>query len=238
MTALLHAATSQNFEPNKKSFGHVRTMRFHQGNMPFRRVPNTFFVWLLGHTQLEVSICEHGRQDPRLATRSGFSLLEVMLATAILASSALVLSSLLGLGAKFGSRAEARTEALAQAQSLLDEFLALPSRQTEQQTELTGIINSNPARGYRIRMQEASPTSLHPGSGGNNQTANAATGPMLPIASAISHGEGTSTPVQPPPGRLMLVTVEVFESANTEPATDQPALCHLVKLCRAPANAP
>ena len=80
------------------------------------------------------------------ARRAGFSLLEVMLATAILAASALVLSSLLGLGAKFGSRAEERTEALAQAQSLLDEFLAMPAGAGEPLEEITGELAGTPTR--------------------------------------------------------------------------------------------
>src|SRR5690606_25167750 len=88
--------------------------------------------------------------------RAGFSLLEVMLATAILASSAMVLSSLLGLGAKFGRRAEARTEALSQAQSLLAEFLAMPGEEPEAESERTGLLNSSPPRAFRIRMVEAS----------------------------------------------------------------------------------
>lgn len=56
--------------------------------------------------------------------RAGFSLMEVIIATAILAASALVLSSLLGLGTKFGNRAELRSFALVKAQSVLDEYLA------------------------------------------------------------------------------------------------------------------
>jgi prepilin-type N-terminal cleavage/methylation domain-containing protein len=41
-------------------------------------------------------------------SRRGFSLLEVMIATAILAASAMVLLSLISLGTRFGSKAETR----------------------------------------------------------------------------------------------------------------------------------
>ncbi|MFN7626093.1 MAG: prepilin-type N-terminal cleavage/methylation domain-containing protein, partial [Pirellula sp.] len=50
-------------------------------------------------------------------SRGAFSLLEVMIATAILAGSAMVLLSLIGLGARYGNRAEVRIAALVQAQS-------------------------------------------------------------------------------------------------------------------------
>jgi Tfp pilus assembly protein PilV len=56
--------------------------------------------------------------------RSGLSLLEVMIATGILAGSAIVLSSIIGTGARFGNRAESRITAMVQAHSVLDETLA------------------------------------------------------------------------------------------------------------------
>ena len=56
-------------------------------------------------------------------SRRGFSLLEVMIATAILAASAMVLLSLISLGTRFGSKAETRIGGLVQAQSILDESI-------------------------------------------------------------------------------------------------------------------
>ena len=56
--------------------------------------------------------------------REAFSLLEVIIATAILAGSAMVLFSLISLGTKYGNRAEEKTIAVSQAQSVLDEFIA------------------------------------------------------------------------------------------------------------------
>ena len=184
--------------------------------------------------------------------RVGFSLLEVMLATAILASSAMVLSSLLGLGAKYGSRAEARTEALSQAQSLLAEFLAMPREAAEQESERTGLLNSNPLRSFRIRMVEASP------SGGDNAGMASSSLAMAPqamapqamapqamsagagygddsMASAFTGSLAGSSVHAPQPSRLVLVTVEVFESASAEAATTQAPISRLSQLVRTPA---
>jgi hypothetical protein len=62
--------------------------------------------------------------DHSIPARSGLSLLEVMIATGILAGSAIVLSSIIGTGARFGNRAESRITAMVQAHSVLDETLA------------------------------------------------------------------------------------------------------------------
>ncbi|MFN7874442.1 MAG: hypothetical protein ACK5PB_03945 [Pirellula sp.] len=62
--------------------------------------------------------------DRSTPVRSGLSLLEVMIATGILAGSAIVLSSIIGTGARFGNRAESRVTAMVQAHSVLDETLA------------------------------------------------------------------------------------------------------------------
>ena len=61
------------------------------------------------------------KHQPRL----GFSLLEVMLATAILAGSSLVLASMISAGSQLGQKAQDRTEAMLVAQSLIDETIAL-----------------------------------------------------------------------------------------------------------------
>lgn len=62
--------------------------------------------------------------DRSTPVRSGLSLLEVMIATGVLAGSAIVLSSIIGTGARFGNRAESRVTAMVQAHSVLDETLA------------------------------------------------------------------------------------------------------------------
>ena len=96
-------------------------------------------------------------------TRRGFSLLEIIIATAVLAASAMVLISLIGLGTKYGNRAEERTIALSQAESLIDEFLAQLG-QTEKQDEQSGILAGLPQRSYRIiaRHPSSSTTTRDP----------------------------------------------------------------------------
>lgn len=174
-------------------------------------------------------------------SRRGFSLLEVMLATAILASSAMVLSSLLGLGAKFGGRAEARTEALSQAQSLLAEFLAMPQEASEREQERTGVLPSNPPRAYRIRIVDAKPEASDTSNSAANSSAMSRSASAIPSRSDSFSNTGPSNSKQfpaPAPSRLMLVTVEVFESEQQQEANaDQPALCQLSQLVRFPAVA-
>jgi len=82
-------------------------------------------------------------------TRRGFSLLEIIIATAVLATSAMVLVSLIGLGAKYGNRAEERAIVLSQAESLMDEFLAQLGN-VENQDEQSGTLPGAPQRNYRI----------------------------------------------------------------------------------------
>lgn len=92
----------------------------------------------------------------RHRARSGFSLLEMIIATAILAASGLVLSSLLGLGARFGNRAEERTLAIEQAHSLLAQFLAQPTV-GETADEMTGELPGFPAMSFRLKVEEFTP---------------------------------------------------------------------------------
>jgi len=176
---------------------------------------------------------------PGRRKRSGFSLLEVMLATAILASSAMVLGSLLGLGSKFGSRAEARTEALSDAQSLLAEFLVLPGEQSEREDERTGILNSNPPRSFRIRMVDAVPGGAdRAGSGANSSlpaSSHSTMNSLTSSSSSASQANSSQSP-QPSPSRLVMVTVEVFESAEQEVSDDARVLCQLSQLVRIPAT--
>jgi prepilin-type N-terminal cleavage/methylation domain-containing protein len=82
---------------------------------------------------------------------AGFSLLEVIIATAILAASAMVLTSLLGLGTKYGNRAEERMVSIELAQALMDDFLARPSTASSED-EITGDLPGPPARSFRIRV--------------------------------------------------------------------------------------
>jgi hypothetical protein len=65
----------------------------------------------------------------------------------------MVLSSLLGQGAKFGSRAEQKAAAITAAQSVLDEFLAMPIA-SDQQSEVTGVIDGPSGMAYKIRHDD------------------------------------------------------------------------------------
>ncbi|MCA9159405.1 MAG: prepilin-type N-terminal cleavage/methylation domain-containing protein [Planctomycetales bacterium] len=172
-------------------------------------------------------------------TRSGFSLLEVILATAILASSAMVLSSLLGLGTKFGSRAEARTEALSDAESLLAEFLVLSGKQSEREEERTGILNSNPPRAFRIRMEDAAFGGIDAANSGANRSLSASSLSQMNNATsslpAASQSNSDRSPA-PLPSRLVMVTVEVFESSELEMSDDTRVLCQLSQLVRIPPD--
>ncbi len=125
-------------------------------------------------------------------TRRGFSLLEIIIATAVLASSAMVLISLIGLGVKYGNRAEERAIALSQAESLMDEFLAQLGT-VENQDEQSGTLIGPPPRNYRIT---AAPFEFgdawRAGSGGES-------------GEVSGRGQG---------GGLLRVTVEMFEAGS------------------------
>lgn len=86
-----------------------------------------------------------------MRARHAFSLLEIMIATAILAGSAMVLFSMIGLGTKYGNRAEEQSLAISQAQSVLDEFIARLSPE-ETQEGISGVLNGVPDRSYRIEI--------------------------------------------------------------------------------------
>jgi type II secretory pathway pseudopilin PulG len=77
----------------------------------------------------------------------GLSLLEVIIATAVLAGSGMVLFSIIGLGAKYARQAEELTLAHHYAQSVLDEWLAAPSSIGNDKTE---TLEENPQWSYRI----------------------------------------------------------------------------------------
>jgi type II secretory pathway pseudopilin PulG len=83
--------------------------------------------------------------------RPAFSLLEVVIATAVLAGSAMVLFSLLSLGSKFGAIAQQRTLALATAASVLEELIAT-NRIDPATTEMTGVTGGLQPLGYRLRV--------------------------------------------------------------------------------------
>ncbi len=155
--------------------------------------------------------------------RDAFSLLEIIIATAVLAASAMVLSSLIGQGSKFGNRAEERTIALSQAESLMDEFLAGLGKGDGRLEEISGELPGPPARGFRISatpfdiglnqssLSQASPNQASPNQADNN---------------AVVRGGG-----------LLRVTVELFETAGVQVAGQGKSLIEISRFIRQPRPA-
>ncbi len=140
--------------------------------------------------------------------RTAFSLLEVIIATAILAGSAMVLFSLIGMGTKYGNKAEQRTLAITQAQSMLDEFIArLPNE--EIRDEVTGVLPGTPTRSFRI---EVTPYEWPSSKGDAGR-----------IASTTGEASG---------GGLYRVTLELFEANNALAGAEGEPLCQLSQLAR------
>ncbi|KLU05740.1 hypothetical protein RISK_002372 [Rhodopirellula islandica] len=97
--------------------------------------------------------------NPRLNLRrkphSGLSLMEMVLATALLASSGVALFTLVGQATQLARRAEERTVALQMAQSTMDEFLATGSNS---ELEMEGSFPSDPRWRYRIELSDVEAT--------------------------------------------------------------------------------
>ena len=141
-------------------------------------------------------------------TRAAFSLLEVIIATAILAGSAIVLISLISLGAKYGNRAEERTIAISQAQSVMDEFIAhFPSEEIRE--EVSGVLPSTPPRNFRIEVT-----------------------PFEPVANLGTNRNGeASNGIQ---SVLYRVKVKLFEANTSLVNEDTAPLFQLTRLVRRP----
>lgn len=114
--------------------------------MPFRRSPQAVVI----------TPCGHGRgtaRSPRpRGCRRGFSLMELILATAILAASGAALFALIGQGAMFGGRADRESESLHLALTVLDEYLAMPA-----EVDAEGSFEQYPQWSYRIRQESIEP---------------------------------------------------------------------------------
>ena len=181
------------------------------------------------------------RKSPR-----GFSLLEVMIATAILAASAMVLLSLISLGTRFGSKAETRIGGLVQAQSILDESI-LRMQAGESIESYTAVLpgttpKSTKPKSYRVTIEpyalgETGGTGT-PGatgvsggtgtSGGGSETMFGGFGSGGGMASARGpaltddlQGSGSSmagVPSGPMPTELVSIKVELFESESASGA--------------------
>ncbi|MCA9104761.1 MAG: hypothetical protein KDA83_05015 [Planctomycetales bacterium] len=91
------------------------------------------------------------RRHPRASNpRAGYSLLEVILATAILAASALMLSSMIANGARAIEVARQRTRGAAIVSSVIDEVIALKQFDS---TELEGTVGVDDPWAYRVTME-------------------------------------------------------------------------------------
>ncbi|WDQ15703.1 pilus assembly FimT family protein [Rhodopirellula sp. P2] len=93
--------------------------------------------------------------NPRRKPHSGLSLMEMVLATALLASSGVALFTLVGQATQLARRAEERTVALQMAQSTMDEFLATGSNA---ELEMEGSFPSDPRWRYRIELSDVEAT--------------------------------------------------------------------------------
>lgn len=134
----------------------------------------------------------------------GFSLLEVIIATAVLAGSAMVLVSLIGLGTRFGSKAEQRGLALNAAQTILEEHVLLGS-EDDSTSEVTGVVEGRWPMGYRLTVNSLSI--------GGRQTAS---------------DQSSSAQVL----GLVRLTVEVYESEQAMTSGVGRPLCRISRLIR------
>jgi prepilin-type N-terminal cleavage/methylation domain-containing protein len=174
-------------------------------------------------------------------SRRGFSLLEVMIATAILAASAMVLLSLISLGTRFGSKAETRIAGLVQAQSILDESI-LRMQAGETIESYTAVLPGTKPKSYRVTIEpfalgETNGTGLsgETGLSGGTGTSSGGSGAMLGGFGAgggmsSARGPGFTDNLQgsnaslggaasgPVPTELVSVKVELFESESASSA--------------------
>ena len=162
------------------------------------------------------------RRDP--ASRGAFSLLEVMIATAILAGSAMVLMSLIDFGTRLGNRSEARITALVMAQSILDESIARLSGEMqsvrESQSSYSGSLPGTPSRSYRVTVDTV-PTQ-EDSEGWND-----------PESPQLAQGQPTFGP-SPNRTEIVCITVELFEGAEGSRTGSNP-LVRLARWVRIPA---
>lgn len=82
--------------------------------------------------------------------RPGYSLLEAIIATAILAASAMLLATMIANGSRAILTAEERTHGAAIVSSLIDETIAL---RLFEPTEREGVIGTEPTWAYRVTVE-------------------------------------------------------------------------------------
>jgi type II secretory pathway pseudopilin PulG len=154
-------------------------------------------------------------------SRYAFSLLEVMIATAILAASAMVLLSLISLGTRFGSKAETRIGALIQAQSIMDESILAVQAGSDQES-YSAVLPGGQPRSYRVVIEPiplADPTEISPSA--TQSLATQSSPQSNPFSTPFNPPSGTTAAnpdnasSTPQASELVSITVELFDSANT-----------------------
>lgn len=146
--------------------------------------------------------------------RSGLSLLEVMIATGILAGSSIVLSSIIGTGARFGNRAESRMTAMVQAHSLLDEALARIAAGNSVE-DYTGEIKGTPPRTFEVVARSL--PQREPSASG---------------ASRIPNSSGVSRSGTDQEGGLVQVDVRLFDAKGGSDRNASKPVIHLTQIVR------
>ena len=176
------------------------------------------------------------------SSRRGFSLLEVMIATAVLAASAMVLLSLISLGTRFGSKAEIRMGALIQAQSILDESI-LRMHSGESIESYTGVLAGSQPRGYRVTIETFEIQDPSSANGSYEESLGVASqGLGRNSAPDTDASSGTTNGLSPIPGgaqpsELVSVKVELYETeglilGGRQGATGPKPLIELSRLVR------
>ncbi|XZE21442.1 type IV pilus modification PilV family protein [Pirellulaceae bacterium SH449] len=146
--------------------------------------------------------------------RSGLSLLEVMIATGILAGSAIVLSSIIGTGAKFGNRAESRMTAMVQAHSLLDETLARIAAGNSME-DYAGEIPGTPPRSFEVVVRSMP------------QRSSSASG-----SASFSNAGGASRSASQEESSMVQIDVRLFDSNGQSNRTSSKPIVHLTQIAR------
>jgi len=82
--------------------------------------------------------------------RCGYSLLEVLIATAVLAGSAMLLSSMIARGARAGSEATRRTIGMGVATSVMDELIAMRRFDPAEQK---GVVGTEEPWAWRAKIE-------------------------------------------------------------------------------------
>lgn len=166
--------------------------------------------------------------------RTAFSLMEVIVATAVLAAAGAALFALIGQASQLARKAQRRTDALQVATSVMDEAIAV--RGTLREGETTAVYESLPDWQYRITCEPFGPAEGVGGSlSGSSVAGSSVAADAETIADANSGGRGVGSSAT-----LRRIIVEVFPAGNgiggegvATLASDAQATVRLVRVVRA-----